>query len=79
MDIICGRSERFSYSFEVSHNRVFMIEKVQFDQSKNFRSSHHGTMSSESDYSSPGHCGGMGSIPGPVQWVQGPRAATAVV
>ena len=27
-------------------------------------------MGLESDYSSSGHCGGVGSIPGPVQWVK---------
>ena len=30
-----------------------------------------GAVGSESDYSSLGHCGGTGLIPGPVQWVKG--------
>ena len=40
------------------------------------RSPHCGSMSSESDCSSSCHCGGVGSIPGPVQWVKGSHVAT---
>ena len=36
-----------------------------------------GAVGWESDCSSSGHCGGVGSVPGLAQWVKGPRVATA--
>lgn len=43
------------------------------------RSSRWETVCQESDYSNLGHCGGMVSIPSPVQWVKKSSIVTALV
>ena len=65
----------YNYSCQATlgHSSFSFIKTISI------KSSHYGTVGEEPDCSGSGHSKGLGSIPGPVQWVKGPGVAVAAV